>query len=463
MSSSTSHFDLPVTRRRLSALLDGWGAVTAQIHLDAYLIRQKRFYEALFRQTHYPLPSDVIIAHGEVTCIPNLASESLWGKLHDDPTSEDALARFQNDMERQQIAQDLDRHEAEDARLTHRFLVVDEEIEVHEAEEFAAIFRGVVRGKRTSARYAGYSRRPRLSFPWLPVLRYTVTAAMIVVEAFQLSLPFLDFLGVDTSNLPAEWTRNPLGVLGGAGFALTATAGLCSLWHLLISSAVAIARNWDTAGPGKTGLRLVGLLILSCGLVYGTFVIANMRHSLADYVSTYQGTQQGMGNSVFVFLTFLLPAASAYLLHKIGHSQYRERRADIHAARAQLDRDEDERLLAGERRADAMDLLRTKRAWIEEQRAQLRAKRLALAERAHNAERGRRERLKHARLATETFVRTLLAALEMDRYYFLRAAHRCQAMHLVPEKARGHSRSAPMPPRQSIRAFLTAGRNGHET
>jgi hypothetical protein len=68
--------------------------------------------------------------------------------------------------------------------------------------------------------------------------------------------------------------------------------------------------------------------------------------------------------------------------------------------------------------------------------------------------------LKHARFATETYARSLLAALEQDNIHFLRSAYRCQALHLVPEEARCHSQ-APPKPRQFVRPLLTPGRNGH--
>ena len=107
-----------------------------------------------------------------------------------------------------------------------------------------------------------------------------------------------------------------------------------------------------------------------------------------------------------------------------------------------------------------MELLTRKRARIEEQQAQLRAKRQAVAGRVLSAQREWLEMLDHARFATETYARSLLSALEMDRYYFLRAANRCQALQLLSEEAAYQSQAAAAP-RPFVRPLLSAGRNGH--
>jgi hypothetical protein len=340
---------------------------------------------------------------------------------------------------------------------------VVEEIEQQEAQEVEAILRRQERGKRTIARHARQCSGPRLPFPWLTVGGFAAIVLMSLVEVFQLTWPFLDLLGVDTSNLSAEWARSPLAVVGGVLSALAATACLIFLWHLLMSSAEAIATSWDTAGPLKSGVRLAGVFFLCVILLCGTVVIANMRHGTAGDISAFQDAQQGehagarTGTSVFVFLTFLVPAAAAYIHHKIGQSAYWQRRRAIQAQQAQWDRDEDEHLLAGERRADAMELLQSKRARIDQQQAQLRNKRRALAGRVLAAQREWLEMLDRARFATETYARSLLAALEQDNIHFLRAAYRCQALHLVPEEARCHSQ-APTKPRQFVRPLLTAAR-----
>ena len=277
---------------------------------------------------------------------------------------------------------------------------------------------------------------------------------MIQFEGYQLALPFLDWIGVDTTNLPREWQRNPMGVISGAGFALSASVGLFFLWYLVLRSAALIAKTWQSADPGMTALRVGGIFALCCILLVGSYLLANMRHGMADDVSRLMEIQQGqqsgvgMGKSVFFFLTLLVPFAAAYLHHQMAQSVYWVRRRDIILKQEQWDLQEEERRLAEERLADRMDLRQQRRERLERQRTLLQNQRRALAEQARVAQRQRLERLKQARRSTEVYARSLLAALEQDRYYFLRAAHRCQAEHLLPEQVRHHA----MTPQPFVRA-----------
>ena len=466
MSGSTTRFDQPVTHSPLRAWLRSWAAVHDGTPLDAHLRSCLCRYQAKGRQSFHPLPWDTAVVHGHILCTPNPEYMRYWERLRDDSAGEGGV-QFLTALEMQVIARDEGQLEVEDQELTHRMREVVEAIEQQEAQEVEAILRSQERGKRTRARHAGRCRRPRVPFPWLLAGGFAAVVLMSLVELFQLTWPFLDLLGVDTSNLSAEWARNPIAVAGGVLSALAATACLIFPWHLIINTAVAITTSWERAGPLKTGVRLAGLFFLSVILLCGTVAIANLRHSTVGEIIAFQDAQQGqhadtrVGTSVFIFLTFLVPAASAYLQHKIGQSAYWQRRRAIQAQQAQWNRAEDEQLCAVERRADAMELLQRKRAQIEEQQARHRAKRLALAGRVLAAQRDWLEMLDHARFATETYARTLLSALEQDNIHFLRAAHRCQALYLVPEEARGHSQAGATPHRQFVRPLLTDSRNGH--
>jgi hypothetical protein len=289
---------------------------------------------------------------------------------------------------------------------------------------------------------------------------------MTLFEAYQLALPFLDWMGVDTTNLPRAWHRQPIDVVGGAGFALSASVGLLLLWYLVLRLGALLSTSWDSAGPGIIALRAGGLFFLGFGLLVGTFLLATMRHGMIDDVFGLREAQQGqpagagIGQSVFFFLTLIVPFAAAYLHHRMGQSAYWQRRQDTALKQAQWDRDEEERVLAAERLADLRDLRREEREGIEHHRTLLRQKRQALAERVQAAQRGRQAQLKQARLSTEVYARSLLAALEQDRYYFLRFVNRYKAFHLLPDAAGDYAQS-PTKPRRFIPA-LPAGSNGHE-
>jgi hypothetical protein len=378
------------------------------------------------------VPYDIAIRDGQIICNENPDFRHYWDTLREDP-ADDSGVRFLSALELRDIAREAAQIEMEDQELTHRMREVIEAQEQQDAEEFEGVLRGQERGLHTGVRPARQRCRPQVPFPWMPGLGYGAMVSMTLVEVFQLTWPLLDRLGVDTTNVALEWARNPLAVMGGVGSALAVTTGLILVWHLLISWAVELSRSWMTAGPFRSGARLAGLCFLSIFLLVGTVAIAALRHGSANDTSEVQGAMLGQdtsartGSLVFVFMTVLMPAASAYLHHKIIQNAYWKQRRDIQALQARWDRDEEAKRQAGERRAHARELLQKKRARLEEQQAPLRARRMALAGRVLAAQKEWQEMLDAAQLATEAYSRSLRAALEQDKIYYLRAAYRAQA------------------------------------
>ncbi len=88
MRSSTSHFDQPIPLSKIRSFLDAWYAVRDVMPLEEFLVWRKRFYEAKYRRSHYPLPVDVIIEDGEVKEVANSASKAFWQQARD-PSGED--------------------------------------------------------------------------------------------------------------------------------------------------------------------------------------------------------------------------------------------------------------------------------------------------------------------------------------------------------------------------------------
>jgi hypothetical protein len=458
MSGSPSHFDERVRQSRFGSWWSAGSAVQSGVHLDTFLIRQLRYYEARYRHSHYPLPSEVVIVHGHPVQVTNHAYDTAWEQLRDDPTDGGTNGLFQSLSEIEEITRDQQELDEEDARLRDNLLTIREKLEALQDEVVDAIGTGRMPGPTTTSRRGRC--RPRLPFLWMPVLDYTAIAAMTMVETYQLALPMLDSTGVDTTRLSSAWTENPLAVLGGAGFALAASAGLFFLWYLVLRSAGALLKSVDSGAPGLIVRQGAGLFFLCCGLLTGTFIIANLRHGMADGVTEFLGAP-GMGNNVFLFLTLLVPFASAYLHHRASQSACWQARSDTIAAQQQWEREEDERLVPHETLADRMSLIQQGRTWIEEQRTQLRTKRSLLADRAQAAQQQREARLERARHSTEAYARTLLCALQQDRYYFLGQAHRSKALHLLSDEPQHNTQAGSTAPRQSFRPLLTDGRNGH--
>jgi hypothetical protein len=334
-------------------------------------------------------------------------------------------------IELREIARDLEQIEMEDQDLTHLMRENIETQEQQDAEEFKGVLSGQERRLHTSSRSARQRCRPTMPSAWVPLLGYGAISFMTLVEVFQLTWPILDYIvGVDTANIGAEFARNPLAVMGGVASALAVTISLIFLWYVLISNAVTLSRSWIAAGPFRSGVRLVGLCFLSVLLIAGTVATANLRHGSVKGIIEFQDAKRGQhaseqpGSLVFVFLTFVLPAASAFFHHKLSQSAYWKQRRDIQAQQGRWDRDENARREAGERRARARELLQKKRARLEEDLARLRARRLALAARVLAAQKEYLEMLDAARMATERHARSMLAALEEAKIQFLRAANR---------------------------------------
>jgi hypothetical protein len=429
------------------------------IPLDAFLTCRLRGYEARYRHSHYPLPFDVAPDQGHLAVIPNPDYLPAWQELREDPEGEETGKRLQALSEREELTRELEELDEEDAWLRARLFTIRDMQEALADEKGEAIATGRMSGPTTASRRARARRPPHMSFPWLPVLGYTAITVLTLVESYQVAQPMLDAIGVDTTRIASEWTTNPSGVLGGAGFALATSVGLFFLWYLLLRSAHALVRSLDSAAPSRIARQAVGLLFLVVSLLAGSFIMANLRHGMARDASELLGAKAGMGTSAFLFLTLLVPCAAAYLHHRIAQSAYWQRRSDILAAKYQWEQDEEERRVPEEALADRLRLILDRRVSIEHQRAQLRQRRSSLAKRAQAAHRKQLARLDKARSTAEAYARTLLSALEQDRYYFLRQAHRSQAWHLVPWDARGQSKAEPRC--RVARALLTAARNGH--
>jgi hypothetical protein len=465
MRNSTSHFDQPIPLSKIRAYYHARNGVLDGMPLEAFLEWRKRIYEALYRRSHYPLPVDAVIEDGQVKEKTNSASEAFWLNARDDPTGEAMGMPILTELERAEIARKLEEIEAEIGRLNHEWHEVSGQVEALDNEKDDAIRKGEVRGFTTEGRSTGGRRRPRRPVPWGPALGYTAIGLMTVFEAYHLVQPFYDWLGVDSTNLSREWLRNPMGVLSGAGFALSASFSLCLLWYLALRNALSIVRTWESAGPVLTGLRAGGLITIGSFLFVGSYLLATMRHGMIGYIDMFHAAQQGqqsggdIGQSVFLFLTLVVPFAAAYIHHRIGQSAYWGRRDESILRQEQWDRHNEERVLAAERLADRRALPQQRREQLEQEHTQLQNQRQALAEQAQAAQRTHRERLEQARNATAVYARRLLAALQQDRYYYLRMVKSRKA---DPEQGRHHATDLSQAPLPFVHALLPVGTNGHD-
>src|SRR5436309_900028 len=106
MSGSPSHLDQQVRQSRLRSWWSAENAVHADITQEDHLRRRSREYEAHYRRTHYPLPSDVAIGQGKLERIPNADYDPSWEQIRDDPTDEQTSELFQSLSALEEITRD---------------------------------------------------------------------------------------------------------------------------------------------------------------------------------------------------------------------------------------------------------------------------------------------------------------------------------------------------------------------
>jgi hypothetical protein len=332
-------------------------------------------------------------------------------------------------------------------QLTAALAGLREALETLEAQRDHAIATGEVFGDATMKRPPSHRGRPRVPFPWLALLGGLAIACIVLLEAYTFAVPYLNMFGVDVSRLGKEWQGNPIGVVSGAGFALAASAVVFLLWYMVIRGVLSLASSWRSESPGMTGVKAVGLLLLGVLLVVFSYYMAAMRRSTGESFGALQQSQQApepgqttggeMGDGVFFLLTILVPFGAAYVLHRIGTSAIWRRRRELSTERDRWDQEERERQLARDRLVERMDLLQAKRDGIEHRRDALRAKHRALEERAQALAQQRLVALERERRDGLRFANDLFAALVQANYYFVRAARRRKAYHLIDGHSQG--------------------------
>lgn len=418
-----------ITRGRVAAWHDGWGAVTAEISPQDYLTRRLRDYLSTTPPPWEPLPYVVAIDGGNVVVTPNPEVNTPPGqRLREEPTDEDPLVAvidqspWLSSLERQLLLRELQQLMAAEAKITGPLSQVDENLTDRKAAQLDEIADGQV-PLVPLARPPGRRGRPRQSFPWGPVLGSLVIVLTVLIEAWQFALPYLNATGVDVTNLAAEWRRNPVGVLAGSGFALATATALFAGWYWVISAAAALSRRVGLEPWWTTAARAIAPLGVSALLLAATIGIGAMRHTISQGTENLTRAVQGQALAsdgsvgVFVLLTLIVPLAVAYLQHQLQAAWARgrpgrEQRAQeaLHAWRER------------ERRAEPIRRLEKERADLARQLAKVQAQYQVLIDYAQASEQRFRETVDAKHQSSRAYVHSLVAALERDRFYYVWAA-----------------------------------------
>jgi hypothetical protein len=442
-SIAIRQFPAPVRRSRLASWWQAWRAVRGGASARDYLAYRQAQYLSLAPQNRHPLPS-IVTVHDEGRLLveenPDAERHPL-ARLLDDPAGvreADAADPFEaqvrwvratREARAQQIARELEEREEETGRLTAHLLETTERLGDLEARAQEAIAAGAVAIPATAARTPEERGRPVLRFPWRLFGQGAAIVLFLLLEGYQLGVPYLDSIGVDTTRLGASLD---LGLATGLGFAAVAIASIFVLAEWALQLGRAALRGGDSCTVRlASGLAALGLAALVVAIAHG---IGQMRHGLADasqlFLAASHGAFRAAGSSPAStgggYLFFLLTVAVPIAVLRIAESMRRAAagRQKIREAQRAWDADEERRKESRDRLGELVRRVQEARQGLEAERERAREKVRALNVEAQAAEQEIRNQVEAERRYAAAFAGSLVAALEQDRHYFLRHAHR---------------------------------------
>jgi hypothetical protein len=275
----------------------------------------------------------------------------------------------------------------------------------------------------TGDRAAAAALRPVVPSRAWALSGLALASLILVAEAWQLAIPFLNGAGIDVGELGVEYHRNPVSVLLCVAFAAGCTAMLVAFAHVALGHGRR-ALYEETVRRQRAVDAIValasGLLAASLAWLLGALRRATTEAGLGLSSASAGGSSRALPLLVFVLVAAGLPFFTA-MLWSGGRVALAHR--DEIAARARtfdlaLRAKEEER----ERLEERIRLARSALFDLEVERAgaKMEARRLASL-----GEEATREATEEAWLAGEALVRAreeLRAVLETDRYAFLKAA-----------------------------------------
>jgi hypothetical protein len=413
----------PIRHAWIGALWNARLAVRAGISLDDYLRARFAHYLGALPVPRSKLPLDVDVDAGQIL----VRSIPATPATRPDDGPEAWLAPL--------VAVEGPAIQQEISHLEVRAALLDGEIDEarRHADDLsrklaADIAAGIVAGPPEVNATAEQLGRPPIRGAALRSITLGFAAAALAAETWQVVQPLLRTAGVDPANLPAEAQRRPAEVTLLSLFALGVASGLFALAHAAVGAAAELLRG-DSDRDRRRWLSAA--TVASCALA--GFIAA----AVASLPAAPGGAK--VPASAVVLLLVAVPLAATLALRR-GERAEGQREEDLAGALA-WDR---ERARALGDRARRLEEL----AWADdEQRARERERDLAqrrlkeISARAvtaarHAAEAERRERAGLARLA-----QSLVGALELDRYEFVRQASARGAHELLAARRR----SAPEP------------------
>jgi hypothetical protein len=315
------------------------------------------------------------------------------------------------------------------AELEVRIAMLEGEVEAarHRTEEVSRklsgdIAAGIVAGPPEVNATAEQLGRPPVRSDLPRNLSIGFAAAAAIAETWQVAQPLFRSAGIDPSELGAAARARPVEVAFISVFALGVAAGLFALAHVGLRAGVALFRD-DVDGRRRQLLNFTAI---------GTACLATL---VAAAVAGLQPAgAPRLHPAAFMLLLVAVPLAASLVLRS-GRQDDDQRNLELAAALA-WDRERARALDERGRRLEELAWAEEAERGLERQREmsrrrlkEINARAVAAARLAGDAE--RRDRAALARLA-----QSLVGALELDRYEFVRHASARGAHELVSARRR---------------------------
>ncbi len=429
-----------VHRSCIAAFWQARMSVRAGVPLDDFLRSRLARYLAALDAPRSCLPLSVEVEDGvievrptEAPAPPPLPAEGeAW--LHPLVAAEGPAARQEvGELEVRLAVLDgaLDgaRRRAED--LSHRL-----------AADVAA---GLVAAPAPAETTAEQMGRPPVRSPAGRVAAVGFAGAAVSAETWQIALPLFRTAGVDPLSLGEELGRKPAEVVFVAIFALGVATGIFALLEAGLRAAAALVRGECDAR------RRRWLAAASAGSAALATIMA------ASLAALPPGASPGAPPASFALLLLAVPLAATLLL--AAARRVEEARAGEVAAALVWDRERARALAERERRVeelsradDEVNDLERRREAARRRLRELNARAIAAARIAAEAHRMERDAL--ARVA-----QSLVGALELDRWEFVRQASARGMLDLVARRRRdGHVHAPSFEPAERVGAAVEPGR-----
>ena len=433
----------PIRRTWPGAFWHARIAVQAGVTLDDFLRSRLARYLAILPVSRARLPVGVEVEDGQLVVRPAAPAA-----LPVAPAPGDWLAPL--------LAVDGPPARREVDELEARLAVLEGEIASarrrtdERARQLAAdVAVGLVPGPPEVEATAEQLGRPPIRSGAPRTLTIGFTVAALSAETWQVALPLLAGAGIDPAALRAEALRAPADVALAAAFALAVATGIFALVHAGVETALALFRG----DADERRRRWLASATLAAG---GGAAV------LATAVAALPGPAAARLPAVARVLLLLAVPLAVSLVRGAARRDEEARAADEAAALA-WDRERARALGERTRRLDELRWAEDEVQALEERRDEARRRLRALGARAAQAARLAAEADRLERDGLSRLARSLVAAVELDRYEFVRQASARGAHDLLFARRRkpaDPAAPAPVPPPEGPEPHLepVAGR-----